>query len=76
MNKKDIKLIRYMALMRGADYKKFNCKYHNRILQYLENKKLTKFSFDDINNDNKLDISELLMLFWVADGAKPARSLI
>ena len=34
------------------------------------------FTSNDINNDNKLDISELLMLFWVADGAKPARSLI
>ena len=44
MDKKDIKLIRYMALMRGADYKKINCKYHNRVLQYLENKKLTKFN--------------------------------
>jgi hypothetical protein len=34
------------------------------------------FTSNDINNDNKLDINELLMLFWVADGAKPNQSLI
>lgn len=46
MNKKDISLIRNITIMRSADskYKIFDNKYKQRILQYLENKQLTKWN--------------------------------